>query len=508
MFREFPFLLTAVTLVLDTLEFLVLGVYLLALTLLVIYSLGQLHLVITFVRHRHEHEGEPSLEGDEVPFVTIQLPIYNEFFVVERLLDSMAALDYPKDRFEIQLLDDSTDETVELAAKKILALQEQGFQAIHVRRPQRDGFKAGALAYGMGFAKGEYLAIFDADFLPKPSFLRAAMSNFTSPKIGVIQARWEHINRNYSMFTEIQAFHLDAHFTIEQFSRDRGGYYMNFNGTAGIWRKETIIDAGGWQADTLTEDLDLSYRAQIKGWKFRYVDEIGAPAELPAEMGAIKSQQYRWMKGGAEVARKMLITLWKSNATLMRKFHGTIHLLSSSVFILVLLLGATSVPMLVMKHTTFQGQVKFLLVPVAALLMSFIILGMLYVVTFVWREDSVKAGFKRFIRHYIPFLSLSMGLSLHNSIAVFQGFRGKKTPFIRTPKFNLKEKKDKWKKGKYRGGKVNPSVYGELFLALYFCGGIFFSLYFKDYSILPFMVMQAFGFMAVGVSSFRHALTR
>ena len=485
-----------------------LGVYGFALTLIVIYSLGQLHLVVTFLRHRQEIHAEPSLLGNDLPFVTIQLPIYNELYVVERLLDAMAALDYPKDKYEIQLLDDSTDETVEVAAKKILELQAQGIQIEHVRRPDRKGFKAGALKYGMDFAKGDYLAIFDADFLPRPGFLRAAMANFTSPEIGVVQARWEHINRNYSVFTEAQAFHLDAHFTIEQFSRDRGGYYMNFNGTAGIWRKETIIDAGGWEADTLTEDLDLSYRAQIKGWKFRYVDEIGAPAELPAEMGAIKSQQYRWMKGGAEVARKMLTTLWKSNASVLRKFHGTIHLLSSSVFVLVLLLGATSVPLLVMKHTTFEGHVDFLIAPVAALLVSFVILGFLYMVTFTWREHSFGAGFKRFIKHYIPFLSLSMGLSLHNSIAVIQGYSGKRTPFIRTPKFNLTEKKDQWKSVKYRSVKVEPSVYGELFLALYFCSGIVLAIHFRDFSIIPFLVMQAFGFGAVGIASFKHALTR
>lgn len=490
------------------LEYLVLGVYGIALTLIFVYSLGQLHLVVTFLRHRHDFHPEPPLRGDDVPFVTVQLPIFNELYVVERLLEAIAALDYPKDRFEIQLLDDSDDETVEVAAQKIEELRARGIQAFHVRRPDRKGFKAGALAYGMDFAKGEYLAIFDADFLPAPNFLRLAMSNFVSDNIGVVQARWEHLNRDYSMFTEAQAFHLDAHFTIEQFSRDHGGYYLNFNGTAGIWRKACIIDAGGWEADTLTEDLDLSYRAQIKGWKFRYVDEIGAPAELPAEMGAIKSQQYRWMKGGAEVARKMLIKLWRSNASLIRKLHGTIHLLSSSVFILVLALGATSVPLLVMKHTTFQGNVDFLIAPVSALLLSFVILGMLYLVTFSWREKTTGKAFKRFLRHYIPFLSLSMGLSLHNTIAVIQGWRGKRTPFIRTPKFNLQTRKDQWKNVKYKSNKVKPAVYGELFLALYFSFGVLACFHFEDFAVLPFLIMQAFGFGAVGIASFRHALTR
>ncbi len=494
---------------LQVFEYLVLGLYGLALVLIVIYSLGQLHLILTFLRNRKSYESIPPLEGDQdLPFVTIQLPIYNELYVVERLLDSMAELDYPRDRYEVQLLDDSTDETVEVAAKRIAELQAQGLQVHHIRRPERTGFKAGALEYGLDLAKGDYIAIFDADFLPKPNFLRATLANFTDPKIGVVQARWEHINQNYSIFTEAQAFHLDAHFTVEQFSRDVGGFFMNFNGTAGVWRKECIMDAGGWEHDTLTEDLDLSYRAQLKGWKFRYVDEIGAPAELPAEMGAIKSQQYRWMKGGAEVARKMLVQLWRSKATLSRKLHGTMHLLSSSVFILVLLLGATSVPLLWIKHEIFMGKVDFLLVPVAALLCSFIILASLYLATFWRREGDWEKGIKRFLLHYIPFLSISMGLSLHNTRAVLQGFRGKKTPFIRTPKFALQKRSDKWNHVKYKSRKIEPSVYAELFMAVYFCLGVVLAFRFQDFSILPFMLMEMLGFAAVGWLSVRHAYNR
>ncbi|MEL6673691.1 MAG: cellulose synthase family protein [Bacteroidota bacterium] len=490
-------------------EYTVLTIYGIALTLTVLYSLGQLHLILTFLRNRKHIQGEPPLKGDKnLPFVTIQLPIFNELYVVERLLDAMAALDYPRDSFEVQLLDDSNDETVEVAAKKVAELQAQGLQIEHVRRPDRKGFKAGALAYGLDFAKGDFIAIFDADFLPNPNFLRATMSNFTEDNIGVVQARWEHINRNYSMFTEAQAFHLDAHFTIEQFSRDKGGFYMNFNGTAGVWRKECIQDAGGWESDTLTEDLDLSYRAQIKGWKFRYVDEIGAPAELPAEMGAIKSQQYRWMKGGAEVARKMLWNVWKSEAPLIRKIHGSIHLLSSSVFLLVLALGVTSIPLLYIKHALLDGKVDFLTIPVTALLCSFLILALLYFVTFSWREKSTWGAAKRILLNYIPFLSLTMGLSLHNSIAVVQGWAGKRTPFIRTPKFNLKDKKDRWKHVKYASKKIKPGVYREIFMALYFCIGIYLSFRFDDFAVLPFILMQVFGYGAIGIFSLRHALVR
>ncbi|MEM6345616.1 MAG: cellulose synthase family protein [Bacteroidota bacterium] len=490
-------------------QYTVLTVYLITLVLVVLYSIGQLHLVVTFLRNRGQFQAEPPLAGeDETPFVTIQLPIFNELYVVERLLDAIAAMDYPRDRFEIQLLDDSNDETVAVSAKKIAELQAMGIDAQHVRRPVRTGFKAGALAYGLEFAKGDFVAIFDADFLPRPDYLRRAMANFTDPKIGVVQARWEHINQHYSIFTEAQAFHLDAHFTIEQFSRDVGGFYINFNGTAGIWRKDCINDAGGWEADTLTEDLDLSYRAQIKGWKFKYIDEIGAPAELPAEMGAIKSQQYRWMKGGAEVARKMLSTLWKSNARVVRKLHGTLHLLSSSVFVLVFMLGITSIPLLYLKHDVYYGKVDFLILPVSMLLLSFVSLGLMYLVTFSRREATFGAALKRFILHYIPFLSLSMGLSLHNSVAVIQGWLGKRTPFVRTPKFNIHDKKDKSNisKVKYKSQKVKPSVYAELFMILYFTLGVGLSFHYQDYAMMPFLLMQLFGYGAVGFFSFRHAL--
>lgn len=283
---------------------------------------------------------------------------------------------------------------------------------------------------------------------------------------------------------------------------------MNFNGTAGVWRKECIIDAGGWDSDTLTEDLDLSYRAQLKGWKFKYVDEIGAPAELPAEMGAIKSQQYRWMKGGAEVARKMLSTLWKSKVPLSKKLHGSLHLLSSSVFILVLLLGATSVPLLYLKHQVFGGNVDFLLIPVTALLCSFLILALFYISTSMRREASPVEAIKRFLLNYIPYLSISMGLSLHNTIAVLQGYAGKKTPFIRTPKFNLKKRTDNWKAVKYKSGKISPSVFIELVMAAYFLVGVFMCFYFKDYSIMPFMLMEMLGFGLVGYYTLRHTFLK
>ncbi len=487
--------------------YVVITIYLLCLTLIVVYSAGQFHLILTFLKHRKDAEPMLPWVGDQqLSFVTIQLPVYNESYVIRRLLQAVSDLDYPRQSYEIQVLDDSDDETTEIIVQEVERLTSEGINIYHIRRPKRSGYKAGALGYGLNTAQGDYIAIFDADFVPNSDFLRSLLPYFDEENVGVVQARWEHLNQDYSIFTEVQAFHLDAHFTIEQFSRYKGNLYMNFNGTAGIWRKECIIDAGGWEFDTLTEDLDLSYRAQLKGWKFKYVDQVGAPAELPAEMGGIKSQQYRWMKGGAEVARKMLKHLWKSDSSLIKKIHGSFHLLSSSVFIVVLMLGTTTVPLLYIKHEFWGGSFRALLIPVSFLLVSFGILSCLYLITFRVREGSIKAALKRFVVHFIPFLSFSMGLSLHNSMAVIQGYWGKKTPFIRTPKYNILKRKDSWQSKKYFSRKINPIVFMELLLTLYFSYGLYLAIQFRDVSIMPYFIMQILGFGAVSIVSLKHAL--
>jgi len=465
--------------------------------------------VITVLRKRKKHEPLLALSTEkELPFVTIQLPIYNEMYVVERLIESVAAFDYPKDRFEIQVLDDSTDETVGIIAKKVKELQEKGILIEHVRRPSRVGFKAGALKYGLTFAKGEFVAIFDADFLPRPDFLRKVLPYFTSEEVGLVQTRWEHLNQGYSILTEVQAFHLDAHFSVEQCGRYVGGYFMSFNGTGGIWRKDCIQDAGGWEADTLTEDLDLSYRAQLKGWKLRYIDAVSAPAELPVVMGAIKSQQYRWMKGGAEVARKALTRVWqKEGLDLGTRVHATYHLLGSAIFIMVLGCSALSVPFLYLKNLLPAIFAPFLALS-SIFLISFVILGIFYYTSVSIREKTTGASIWRLTKGLLPFLSFSMGLALHNSIAVIQGFIGKRTPFIRTPKFNVQEKSDSWKINKYLSRKIKPSVYAELLLACYFIGGIGLGIYYQDFDLLPFHIMLAFGYGAIGYFGVLHALRR
>ncbi|NNK29571.1 MAG: glycosyltransferase, partial [Flavobacteriaceae bacterium] len=277
-----------------TISYLVIAIYSIALILIFLYSLAQLNLLVNYLSDKRRNQEAPKynlLDPKEIPFVTIQLPIYNEEYVVERLLDNIAKIKYPKSKLEIQVLDDSTDDSVTETATRIKALQDKGLDIQHIRRENREGFKAGALKEGLKVAKGEFIAIFDADFLPDSDWLKKTVIYFKDEEIGVVQTRWGHINRDYSTLTRIQAFALDAHFTLEQVGRNSKGHFINFNGTAGIWRKACILDAGNWEGDTLTEDLDLSYRAQLKNWKFKYLEDVETPAELPVVISAARSQQ-------------------------------------------------------------------------------------------------------------------------------------------------------------------------------------------------------------------------
>ncbi|MGI9543879.1 MAG: cellulose synthase family protein, partial [Cyclobacteriaceae bacterium] len=333
-------------------EYLVVIAYLIALLLIFLFSLGQLHLSWHYLSNKKEGKKDKKLVNSKtasLPKVTVQLPIYNELYVVDRLIDSVASFDYPKELLEIQVLDDSTDETVSIVEKKVHSYQEGGVDIKHIKRPNRKGFKAGALQYGLERASGEFITIFDADFLPQKDFLLNTVGSFDRENVGLIQTRWGHINENYSTLTKLQAFGLDAHFSVEQDGRSHAGSFINFNGTAGVWRKKCIIDAGGWSADTLTEDLDLSYRAQMKGWKFKFLEDVVAPAELPVLMPAIKSQQFRWNKGAAETAKKNLGKVLKSKIGFTHKIHAVFHLLNSSVFVCLLIAALLSIPMLFIK---------------------------------------------------------------------------------------------------------------------------------------------------------------
>lgn len=435
------------------------------------------------------------------PFVTIQLPIYNERYVVERLIEAVIAFDYPKNRLEIQVLDDSTDETVELVASKVAFYQSQGFQIQHIRRPNREGFKAGALAYGLTISQGEFVAIFDADFVPTPDFLQKTLPYFAEEHIGVVQTRWGHLNEPYSLITQLQAFGLDGHFVVEQGGRNAGGHFINFNGTAGIWRKSCIADAGGWSSDTLTEDLDLSYRAQMRGWQFVYLENVESPAELPATMPALKSQQYRWMKGAAECARKNLANVFKNpTLKLSTKIHAAFHLLNSGVFIAVFLMALVSLPTLLITHRF--SQYNYLLGIFQVFQVSVLILAVFY-----WTAHHRRKILVELIWQLPLFLTIIMGLSFHNAIAVLEGYLGKKTPFVRTPKWGIVKPKDGWQRKTYLVKSLNLPTLIELLLAVYFSFGIGLGIYWHSYQMLAFHTMLALGFGFIGYYSVKHSVS-
>lgn len=439
------------------------------------------------------------------PFVTVQVPIYNEMYVIERLIDAVAKFDYPKDRFEVHILDDSTDETIEIVKKKVQEYKNKGFLMEQIRRKERKGFKAGALKDAMPFANGEFIAIFDADFLPKADFLKRTIPYFEDEQVGVVQTRWEHINGDYSLITKLQALQLNVHFTVEQAGRMHGDYLLQFNGTAGLWRRQTIEDAGGWEADTLTEDLDLSYRAQLKGWKIKFLEHVGSPAELPAEMNSLKSQQFRWMKGGAETAKKMLPTIWKSHLSFTQKIHASMHLLGSTVFVFVFIAGVFSVPLLFyLSDLIAMGFDKNFF--------AYFMVGLLSVIA-IYYVGNVQASFKneplgkailKFIVLFPLFLALSMGLSLHNTVAVIQGYRGKKSPFVRTPKFNIKSLKDSFKTNKYVQRKISWTTLFEGLLALYFLAAVIGAFYVQNTTFMVYHMLLAFGFGGTFYFTLRH----
>ena len=470
------------------------SLYFISLLYIFLFSLGQLHL--TWVYGKRE-KSSSSPDQNFLPRVTVQLPVYNEQYVVERLLDSIAALDYPREKLEIQVLDDSTDETTEMLIKKIEALRPLQLDIQLIHRENRNGFKAGALDVGGRVAKGEFIAIFDADFLPSSDFLKKTIPHFSDPQVGVVQTRWGHLNENYSVLTQLQAFGLNAHFTVEQTGRQLSSSFINFNGTGGVWRKRTIEDAGGWSADTLTEDLDLSYRAQLKGWKFQYLEDVVVAGELPVLMSAIKSQQYRWNKGAAETARKHIRTILRTSLPNKNKLHALFHLFNSSVFVCLMLAAMASVPMLYVRQSNPIVQNIFSL--------GLIFIGGFFSITiFYWvasKRLHPERSWKYFLSLYPKFLIVFMGLSLHNSLAVIEGWMGRKTPFIRTPKFNIINTMDSWRKNIYVKPSVSILTVLEGLLCLYFCFGLAAGWMLKDMTLLLFHTMLALGFGSVFIFS-------
>ncbi|MFK7783023.1 cellulose synthase family protein [Psychroserpens sp.] len=482
------------------LETIIIIIYTIAIVLIFMYALAQLNLLYNYLSSKKTNKNCQTFDlsiADEIPIVTIQLPVYNEMYVMDRLLDNIALLEYPKDKLEIQVLDDSTDETILSTRAQIEKLQSNGLDIKHITRTDRSGFKAGALKEGLKIAKGEFIAIFDADFLPTSNWLQRTIPYFKDKKIGVVQTRWSHINRNYSILTKIQAFALDAHFTLEQVGRNSKGHFINFNGTAGIWRKDCIIDAGNWEGDTLTEDLDLSYRAQLKNWKFKYLEDVETPAELPVVISAARSQQFRWNKGGAENFRKMLKRVVSSkNISTKTKIHGLLHLLNSTMFLNVFIVAVLSIPMLYIKNE--YAHLRFYFYFMSFFVMSTVIFFICY--WFMYKQI-YGSGFKNFFSYtgmFFTFFSIAMGFSLHNSIAVLEGHLGKRSEFVRTPKFNISTLKDSWKGNKYLRKKLSPHVILEGLLMLYFGFGLYSAFIVGDqggdFGLFPFHLMLFFGF--------------
>jgi len=482
------------------LQYITITIYSISLILIFLYALAQLNLLFNYLSAQKKEDNSPQFDlskSEEVPFVTIQLPVFNEMYVMERLLENIVKLKYPKEKLEIQVLDDSTDESVETTALQIKKLQEQGIDIQHICRTNRQGFKAGALKEGLKTTKGEIIAIFDADFLPEEDWLLKTVPYFKDEKIGVVQTRWGHINRNYSTLTKIQAFALDAHFTLEQVGRNSKGHFINFNGTAGLWRKECIYDAGNWEGDTLTEDLDLSYRAQLKKWEFKYLENVETPAELPVIISAARSQQFRWNKGGAENFQKMTKRVLKAKELpLKTKIHSVLHLLNSSMFLNVFIVAILSIPMLYIKNEYAHLKNYFYM-------MSFFVISSLIFFICYWQMYKRMYGggfvkFLNFIGMFFTFFSIAMGFSLHNSIAVLEGHFGKKSEFVRTPKFNIKTLKDGWKNNKYIKKKPSVNVIVEGILLLYFAFGMYSAFIVGDqggdFGLFPFHLMLFIGF--------------
>ena len=484
-------------------DLIIIIIYTLALLLIFFYSLAQLNLYFNYLKAKKSNQDCETFNLNnphEVPYVTIQLPLYNEKYVVERLLNNIATIEYPKDRLEIQVLDDSTDESVLQTKDQIEELRANGLDIIHITRVNRKGFKAGALKEGLKIAKGEFIAIFDADFLPKPNWLLKTIPYFKDEQIGVVQTRWGHINRNYSMLTKVQAFALDFHFILEQVGRNFGNHFINFNGTAGVWRKSCILDAGDWQGDTLTEDLDLSYRAQLKDWKFKYLEDVETPAELPVVISAARSQQFRWNKGAAENFQKLYWRLFTDKTVPAKtKFHSFFHLLNSSMFLLVLLVAILSVPVLFIKNNNPDFSWYFNVIAFFGL--STLIFFISYWLTYKKIHGGGFKNFIRFIGMFFTFFSVAMGFSVHNSVAVIEGHLGKKSEFVRTPKFNINSIKDSWKGNKYLSQNVSGNTIIELVLMLYFGYAIYSAFTTGDFGLIIFHLMLFAGFGFVGLKS-------
>jgi cellulose synthase/poly-beta-1,6-N-acetylglucosamine synthase-like glycosyltransferase len=475
---------------------LILVAYFFVLSILAIYGWHRYYLVYLYMKHRGKAPTPlPPRAPDQLQPVTIQLPIFNEMYVADRLISAVCDIEYPKHLLEIQVLDDSTDETAEIAELAVRRHAARGFNIHYLHRVDRIGYKAGALDAGLKEATGEFIAIFDADFVPPRDFLVRSLPYFdTDAKIGMVQARWGHINQDYSLLTKIQSILLDAHFVLEHGGRNRAGCFFNFNGTAGIWRRDAIDSAGGWQHDTLTEDLDLSYRAQLKGWKFVFLSDLVAPAEVPVEMNSFKSQQHRWAKGSIQTCLKLLPRILRSDQPLSVKAEAFFHLSANFNYLLMSVLSILMFPAMWVRYN--MGWTEMLLIDVPLFCAATLSVGNFYVVS----QRELYPDWRQRLK-YLPFLmSIGIGLSVNNTRAVLEALFRKPSEFARTPKYGIERESDEWVGKKYHQSVgVQPII--ELALGLYFTGTVFYALANQIYGTLPFLMLFQVGFLYTGLLS-------
>jgi cellulose synthase/poly-beta-1,6-N-acetylglucosamine synthase-like glycosyltransferase len=469
--------------------------YFAVMILLAIYGLHRYTLCYQYYKYKDNYQPDPPRHFDELPRVTVQLPIFNEQFVIDRLIDAVCAMEYPKEKLEIQVLDDSTDETQQVAAALVERYAAQGHPIVYIHRTNRHGYKAGALDAGLKIAKGEFVAIFDADFVPPSDWLMKVIHHFAEPAIGMVQTRWTHLNRDYSMLTQIEAILLDGHFVLEHGARVRTGEFFNFNGTAGMWRIQAIIDGGGWQHDTLTEDTDLSYRSQMAGWRFKYLPEIECPSELPIEMTAFKTQQARWAKGLIQTSIKLLPQVFRCNTSRRNKIEAVYHLTANLSYPLMIVMSALLIPAMIVRF--YQGWFQMLIFDFPLFTASTFSIAVFYLAS--ERVLYPKTWKKTF--YYLPFLmAIGIGLTVTNTKAVMEALFGIKSAFVRTPKFRVAKKGEKSQAAKYRKRLV-LAPWIELIIGGLFCWAIVFIILRHNYFTVPFLILFVMGYWYTGLMS-------
>ena len=481
---------------LDAIDWVVLAAYFAVLSVLAVYGGYRLKQVVDFWRYRKlTPEPRARFAEEELPRVTVQLPLFNEMYVVERLVKAVTEIDYPRERLEIQVLDDSTDETVKIARETVEKYARAGFDIHYIHRADRTGFKAGALENGLKMAKGELVAIFDADFVPKPDFLRKLIDFFTDPLVGCAQVRWSHINGSYNLLTRLQTIMLDGHFVVEQTVRNRTGGFFNFNGTAGIWRRRAVEMSGGWQHDTLTEDTDLSFRAQLMGWRFVYLLDEDAPSEIPVEINAFKAQQRRWAKGVMQVGIKLYRRIWMTDLPLRVKLEMFFRLTGNISYPLMILVSLLQLPLLLVRYQ--QGFYHLMVFDVPLLFFSTISV-LLFYGTGVWYLDKRRAPR---LLHLPLVMALGIGLAFSNARAVLEAMFGVKSEFVRTPKYKVEAGNDEtWKRKKYKRKRGWLPIL-ELGFAAYFLLAILYAARMELWGTIPFLCLFFFGYGYMGVMS-------